>query len=423
MIKKLAGALVLVLVSLAACGRGELVGGRPRSYWLKECTRVSWMPFWNSDQSERRRRAFAELVTIGEPAVPVLLELYRRDEVPYSGDALNALGALGPKAAAAAPELGALLADARFTKSAALILERLGHAAAPALPALTQALGRGPVEGRRLSANALIAIGPSGIAAVQDAASSPDVATRQAASMALSAARLGPAVRRALADPDPAVRAGAAGTWNVRRGEADAAVADLVRALNDRDPGVRAAARQTFTRWKQAQAVTPFFMATILRDGDVDSRRDAAWWLAADGPEPLTDEIIAALTNALADTDATVRVYAVRSLLSGHRPPGPLIARLVKVTQGFLSEATDDLALRLYAAESFLYLTGRTAEARTAIAEAAARGDRLQKWQAIALAREVGKKGGDVKDVLDTLARDHDREVRTRAERVLEDRR
>jgi hypothetical protein len=83
----------------------------------------------------------------------------------------------------------------------------------------------------------------------------------------------------------------------------------------------------------------------------------------------------------------------------------------------------DDVALRLYAAESLLALTGRAAEARAAIEAAAARGDRFQKWQAIALARAVMAKGGDVSDVLETLAADKDREVRERAARVRDGRR
>jgi HEAT repeat protein len=417
---RLALAGILSVLSLAGCGRGELIGGRPRSYWMKECTRVSWMTFWNSDQDERRHRAFAELVRIGEPAVPVLLELFKRDDVPSSGDALNALGALGPKAAAAAPDLAALLTQERFTTRVALILVRMGPAAAPALPSLKQALGRGPVPARLVAANALLAIGPAGVAAVQEAAASPDAATREAASMALSGARVGPAVRTALSDRDAAVRAGAVGNWNARRDEADAAVPDLLRAMNDPDPGVRAAARQTFTRWKQHQVVTPRFMMAILREGDVDSRRDAAWWLAADGPMSLSDESTAALESALADPDVTVRVYAVRSLLSDRRPRGALTERLVKVTEEALPEVKDDVALRLYAAESHLYLTGRAAEARAAIEAAASRGDRFQKWQAIALARAVMEKDGDVRDALETLASDKDREVRERAARVRE---
>jgi HEAT repeat protein len=414
-----AAVCVLTLLSLG-CSRGEIIGGHPRSYWMKECTRVSWMTFWNSEEDERRHRAFAELVRIGDPAVPVLLELFKRDKIPYTGDALNALAALGPKAAAAAPELAALLADERFTARVALILVRMGPAAAPALPQLKQALGRGPVHVRRLAADALLAIGPAGIAAVQEAAASADAVTREAASTALSGARVGPAVRNALLDREAAVRAGAVAGWNARHDETDAAVADLARALNDPDPGVRAAARQTFTRWKQGQVVTPRFMMAILREGDVDSRRDAAWWLGVGAPLPLSDESRAALEGALRDPDVTVRVYAVRSLLGDRTPPGRLTPRLVRVTEAALSEAKDDVALRLYAAESHLRLTGRTAEARAAVEQAAARGDRFQKWQAIALARAIIEKGGDVRDVLATLARDDDREVRGRAARVQE---
>jgi hypothetical protein len=411
--------VVLAVAALAGCAEGELIGGRPRSYWMEECTRVSWMSFWNSDNDERRRRAFDELVKVGEPAVPILLELFKRDEVPYSGDALNALGALGPRASAAVPELSALLGETRFTIPVALILARMGPAAAPALPSLTASLERGPVRARSLAAAALASIGPPGIAAVQQAATSPDPLTREAASMALSGARVGTSVRTALLDPNPAVRAAAVASWNARRDQIDDAVPDLVRAMNDSDAAVRAAARQTFLRWRQHQMVSPGFMIAMLHEGDVESRRDAAWWLAPAAPMSLSAESKAALESALSDSDVTVRIYAVRSLLRTPDADAALAGRLTRVTEEALSLVQHDVTLRLHAAESHLRLSGRATEARAAMADAAARGDRNQKWQAITLARAVLDAGGDAGDVLLTLAQDADREVSERARRAM----
>jgi hypothetical protein len=409
-----------VLLGLAACGpREELVGGRPRSYWLKECSRTSFLSFWNSDDDERRRRAFTELEAIGEPAVPILVELLKRNHVPESGDALNTLGALGPRASSAVPELAGLLGDPRFTARVALILARMGPAAAPALPHLEQALRSGPAEVRRVCGDALLAIGPAGLDVLQKAAAASDPAMREAAYATLAGARRADAVREALGDPLPQVRAAAVASWNARREDAAAGVTDLVRALNDPDPAVRASARQTYTRWSQHQALTPDVVMAVLAGGDVETRRQAAWWLGVRGPEPLSATAASALRRALDDPDPTVRVYAIRSLLSDRRVPVARDARLVAVLESTLAEVRDDVALRLYLAESLLVLTGRTDEAVAAVQQAAAHGDRFQKWQAIALAREVAARGGDVAQVLEELARDPDLEVRGRAARAL----
>src|SRR5687768_11401503 len=98
---------VLVLALLAAaCHRDEpMAGGKPLSFWKKEATQVSLFTFWNSDKDERRREAFRRLSEIGEPAVPALVDLFRQNRRPVTGDAFNALANLGPRAASAVPEL------------------------------------------------------------------------------------------------------------------------------------------------------------------------------------------------------------------------------------------------------------------------------------------------------------------------------
>lgn len=95
------------------------------------------LSFWNSQKDERRREAFRVLGTMGEPAVPALVELLQKD-VPVSGDAFNALTNMGRRAAPAVPVMMRLLDSEKpeLQLRAAWILGTIGNAAAPAVPKL-----------------------------------------------------------------------------------------------------------------------------------------------------------------------------------------------------------------------------------------------------------------------------------------------
>lgn len=126
-----------------ACHRDEPIsGGKPLSHWVAEARKVSFMSFWNSDKDERRRIAFTRLVEIGEPAVPALVDLLESEGQPVSGDALNALAALGPRARSAVPHLATLLSQGTRAQriDAMLILGKIGPAASSSIPAITKAL-------------------------------------------------------------------------------------------------------------------------------------------------------------------------------------------------------------------------------------------------------------------------------------------
>ena len=129
--------LILVLACFACRKDEPIAEGEPLSHWKKEAQQVSMLSFWNSQKDERRREAFRVLSTMGEPAVPVLVELLQK-EIPVSGDAFNALTNMGPRAAPAVPEMMRLLDSDRpeLQLRAAWILGTIGNAAKPALPKL-----------------------------------------------------------------------------------------------------------------------------------------------------------------------------------------------------------------------------------------------------------------------------------------------
>jgi HEAT repeat protein len=166
-----------------------------------------------------RRRARTAAADLGAAAVlPLVRRVEARDD-PF-GDALAALGSIGPAAAGAAPVLEAALTGPEWDgqERAARALSRLGAAgvdplrralrddrgdvaafaadglgsmgalAAPALPDLAAALRRrGPP--RFASAAALVSLRPASAAVLDAALADPDEAVRAAVSAALEEAR------------------------------------------------------------------------------------------------------------------------------------------------------------------------------------------------------------------------------------------
>jgi lysophospholipase L1-like esterase len=124
------------------------------------------------------------------PALPALVEAYRREEREGRGAAVGALGVLGPVAAAALPDLVAGLKNPVNHRrwSAARAIGRLGAAATPAVPALVGALEDASPHVRRHVAQALGRLGVEAFAAVpalQAAARDEDAAVRREAQTAL----------------------------------------------------------------------------------------------------------------------------------------------------------------------------------------------------------------------------------------------
>jgi HEAT repeat protein len=110
----------------------------------------------------RRGRAATELITIGEPAVPALVELLRDPDPRYRRAAASTLWGLGLKGKAAVPQLADALSDPdpEVRGAAALALHAMGREARAAVPALIAAIRDQDRNVRVWAIKSLGAIGP-----------------------------------------------------------------------------------------------------------------------------------------------------------------------------------------------------------------------------------------------------------------------
>jgi HEAT repeat protein len=114
--------------------------------------------------------ASLELIGLGEPAVPALVELLRAPDAPHRALAARTLWAMGARASGAATALGEALADedAAVRVGAAMALGNMGPPAAPAVPALIKCLRDPSGEVRQWAARALGSIGRAAESALPD---------------------------------------------------------------------------------------------------------------------------------------------------------------------------------------------------------------------------------------------------------------
>ncbi len=121
----------------------------------------------SSDQAVSGAAAL-ELIGLGEPAVPALVDLLRDPDPSYRANAARTFWAMGARAGSAAPALGEALADSdtAVRVGAAMALDNMGPAAAPAVPALVKGLRDPSGEVRQWAARALGSIGSAAESAV-----------------------------------------------------------------------------------------------------------------------------------------------------------------------------------------------------------------------------------------------------------------
>jgi len=116
-----------------------------------------------SGDEKRSGDARLELISLGEVAVPALVDLLQSGEPQERVIAATTFWGMGARAPSAAPELAAALADAdpELRVTCAMALENMGPVARDAVPALALAL-RDPVRSvRQAAVKALGAIGPA----------------------------------------------------------------------------------------------------------------------------------------------------------------------------------------------------------------------------------------------------------------------
>jgi HEAT repeat protein len=422
---------VLALALLAAaCHRDEpMAGEKPLSHWKKEATQVSFMSFWNSDKDERRHEAFRRLSEIGEPAIPALVDLFRQNRIPVTGDAFNALANLGPRAAGAIPELLEIVngETPELRSRAAWILGTIGPAAESAVPSLTPLLQHPDPRLRQAAAQALGQIGGSGHVALERAHRSDEVRQREAALRGMAARPLDMTSRRdlvasALADQSPEVRLrGVDLLMTLKGAEAETLAEYLVKALNDPDPQVNRAAHAVLTVYRQHGGATPRLLAAVLKGGAAESRADAAWDLGNRVREshryrlsPNEPAVVEALVGALDDAQPKVRIYAARALAYGD---GHASKRAIRTLRTEMPKVESILGVR--AARVLWGVAHNVAEVRPAYEAGLADPEKWNRVETMSAIMDMGKDAETFVKDLERLLNDPEPEVRDRAEKIL----
>jgi outer membrane protein assembly factor BamB len=212
--------------------------------------------FLASDDEDLHHQTFEIIRQIGPPAIPLLVELLRHEEVSFRSFAADALIDLAPETASIQPALRRALRDedSMVAADAARALGALGERASLSVRALVEALSHTEPHVRIYAAEALASIGPKSGAAAKDLARAlgdPIPGVRWAAGEAL--AGIGPAAQvavpqliEALKDEFLYVRICAAGALGSIGPKAQAARQALIASAND--PAVRDQAEWALNR-------------------------------------------------------------------------------------------------------------------------------------------------------------------------------
>lgn len=164
----------------------------------------------NTDNEDLQFETFEIIRRIGPPAIPLLLELLRDEQVAFRRFAADAFIDLTPDTVSIQPALRRALRDedSMVAGDAARALGALHEKASPSVRALVQALSHDEPHVRIYTAEALASIGPNAQAATTDLA-------------------------RALRDPVPGVRWAAGEALASIGPAAQSAVPQLIEALKD----------------------------------------------------------------------------------------------------------------------------------------------------------------------------------------------
>src|SRR5262249_9660244 len=147
--------------------------------------------FLTSQNEDLHQQTFEIIRRIGPPAIPLLVELLRHEQVSFRQFAADALIDLAPDTIGTQPALRRALRDedSMVAADAARALGALGKRASPSVLALVKALAREEPPVRIYAAEALASIGPKASVATQELAivlSDPIPGVRWAAGEALA---------------------------------------------------------------------------------------------------------------------------------------------------------------------------------------------------------------------------------------------
>jgi HEAT repeat protein len=291
----------------------------------------------------------AAFAAMGPSAVPVLVELLQKQELPWQRQlrllapklpprlrqvlfgtadiptavklrcgAARCLGMLGPQAESAAAQLARAMRDPELAvrNEAASALAQLGKAA---VPYFTLALQEKDPHARQAAAFFLGRIGPDAAPAVPSLAlalEDKEASVRVVAAIALQgigsrAAASVPALIQCLADPDPSVRASASTSLSELR---TPSVWALVNLVNHGDLSVQKAATAALVENYRALRLTAATFRKMAQSEDAASRELALETLGILRADD--DATLNTLSAALKDVDPKVRLAAVKAFSS-----------------------------------------------------------------------------------------------------------
>jgi len=301
-------------------------------------------------------------------AIPALAASLRADPLGYGDPAVETLAAMGEPAVPVAIEL-LQEANPELTSSGAALVAKLGPAATATIPSLIKALHRPERQIRDLAAEALASIGDPAIEAITLALRDRDPRVRGGAARALQLMgnRGSPAIAALiamLADPEPPDDSRPAESDDSEEGSNSpqprpsayqaalvaigrASVPALLQQLESTDHSARVRAVRTiaFLR-EQGKAAVPRLIALL---GHPDIRVEAAWALGRIGTPARA--AVPMLISALKNRDAGLRLRAAEALgrIGEHSPQQrtPLINRGVVAA---LASALKDPDYRVRAA-------------------------------------------------------------------------
>jgi outer membrane protein assembly factor BamB/HEAT repeat protein len=275
--------------------------------------------FLNRPDEDLHLETFEIIRRIGPPAIPLLVELLRHEQISFRRFAADALIDLPPDTERIQPALRRALRDedSMVAGDAARALGALGQKASPSVRALIKTLSHEDPYVRVYAAEALASIGPNAGAATTDLA-------------------------RALGDPIPGVRWAAAEALTSIGPAAEAAVPQLIEALNDEFLYVRICAAgalgslgpkaQTAREALRAAADDPALRDeaewALNRIAGVESRESA---VSPDVPAPLVapqqEDTVAQTGNPPVDWDTSTGRNIVWSVELGKETFGhPVVA-------------------------------------------------------------------------------------------------
>jgi outer membrane protein assembly factor BamB/HEAT repeat protein len=177
--------------------------------------------FLTSDNEYLHEQTFEIIRQIGPPAIPLLVELLRHEEVSFRRFGADASIDLAPDTESIQPALRRALSDedSMVAGDAVRALGALGQRASPSVGALVKTLSHSDPYVRIYTAEALASIGPKASAATKDLA-------------------------KALSDPVPGVRWAAGEALGGIGPAAESAVPELIKALKDQFLYVRICAAE-----------------------------------------------------------------------------------------------------------------------------------------------------------------------------------